>query len=39
MEIFPSRKIPIDMSDKNPEVELASKLFILTNDHKDEWFK
>jgi hypothetical protein len=40
MEIFPVRKIDIDMSENNSEVEIASKLFILTNEpNAEDWFK
>lgn len=39
MEIFPARKIDIDMSDNNNDVEVAAKLFILTNlPQENEWF-
>lgn len=39
MEIFPARKIEIDMSEKNNDVEIAAKLFILTSLPQDnEWF-
>jgi hypothetical protein len=41
MEIFPARKLELQMGEQGAEVEQSAKLFILTNtpNDQDAWFR